>query len=220
MKTQSAILSLIVSAGLLAPFGSFAQPVTVQVDEGNFVNTISILYEESNILAGRVFGSDPADLTFFILNETAATNGFGIVDIHLEWSATSPFAPGVAQTFNFNIYDPTNEGGGLSDTLSLTLTGITPAGADLDNMSLDLFFRSDSLSETSLLLPLAGGIAIIENGFFQPVDAFLPSDFVLDPNSPLSVSFRSDVVPEPGAFQLGLLGLVALPFLRRLCVKL
>jgi len=215
----SAISIFMVSASLLAPLGSFAQPVTVQVDEGNFANTNSILYEEANVLAGRVLGSDPADLTINTFNETATTNGLGMVDIHLEWSATSPFASGTAQTFNFNIYDPTNEGGGLSDTLSLTLTGIPQAGADPDNMSLDLSFRSESLSGASALSPLAGGMAMTENGFFQSVDAFLPSDFVTDPTSPLSVSFRSDVVPEPGAFQLGLMGLVALPCLRRLRVK-
>ncbi len=220
MKTQSALLlAAIFSASLAAPLGTFAAPLGVLVDEGGFVNTNQVLYEEANNIAVQTFGFDTVDTTIFIVNETTATNGFGIADVHSDWFATTPYASGAAQTFNFNIYDPANEGGSLSDTLSITLTGITPVGTDPDNMSMDFHFRSDNLSGSNLLPALLGGIGITENGFFQSVNAFLPSQFTADVNNPFSVAFRSDVVPEPSAMELGLLSLLSLPFVRRLAGK-
>jgi len=220
MKTQSALLlTAIFSVSLAAPLGTFAAPVGILVDEGGFINTNQVLYEDANNIAVQTFGFDAPDTTVFIANETTATNGFGIADVHTDWFATTPYASGAAQTFNFNIYDPANEGGALSDTLSITLTGITPAGTDPDNMSMDFHFRSDNLSGGNFLPALLGAIAITENGLFQSVNAFLPVQFVADPNNPFSAGFRSDVVPEPNALELGLLSLLSLPFFRRLVGK-
>ena len=186
MKTKSTLLlAAIISASLASPLGAGAAPVGILIDEGGFVNTNQVLYEEANNIAAQTFGFDAPDTTIYTVNETAATNGFGIVDIHSDWTATTPYAPGAVQTFNFNIFDPANEGGLLSDTLSMTLTGISPVGGDADNMSIDFHFRTENLGGGNYLPALLGGVAITENGLFQSVNAFLPSQFVADPNNPL-----------------------------------
>jgi hypothetical protein len=214
MKTQVALLSTaIFSASLIAPMGAAA--ATFQIDEGNFQIPLNqVLYAEANTIGINAFGFDPATLNIHSTNETIT--GFMVGDAHAEWIALNPFGNGVSQVFNFNVFEPANEGGNsvLSDTLSITLTGQTPTTSDANNMSLDLHFRSGNLSDNPVLPPLSGGISLGENGVFQLVDPFLPAQLVDDPINPLSVGFRSDVIPEPGMWQIGLLG-VLMPFVLR-----
>jgi len=208
-----------VCAGVLIPCGGFA--ANLQIDEGNFqFPANSVLLSEANNIGIHALGFDPATLNIHTANETTSSNGFMIGDVHAEWIAGNPFGNGVSQVFNFNIFEPAAEGGNsvLSDTLSITLTGQLPTANDLNNMSMDLHFRSGSLDETVLLPPLSGALSLTENGFFQFVDPSLPGQLVSDPNNPLSVSFRSDV-PEPGTLQLGLLALLTLPLFNRSRVR-
>jgi|GEM_PF-6755292 len=214
MKAKLLVLPVaILGACVMIPCGAFA--ATIQIDEGNFLTpTNQVLQDEANNIGINAFGVDPATLNIHTTNESST--GFMIGDIHAEWIAANPFGNGVAQIFNFNIFESPSEGGSnvLSDTLSLTLTGQTPSTSDLNNMSMDLHFRSGNLTDNPLLPPLAGGIALTETGFFQFVDPLLPGQLVTDPNNPLSISFRSDI-PEPGAYQIGLLALLTLPVVRR-----
>ena len=165
-------------------------------------------------MAVRALGFATNNFSATVANETATA--FGSADVFGEWIATTPFANGQVQVFNFNIFDPAYEGGGLSDTLSIVLSGRQPTVLDPNNMTINFSFRSDNLSGTPALGALFGGISITESGYFQSVNAFLPAQFVGDVAAPLTVSFRSDVVPEPSAIQFGLLSLASLPFLLRL----
>jgi hypothetical protein len=201
MKNKSILLSIaILSASLLAQTGAFAS--NILIDESNFqVPTNQVLVGEWNAHGAQATGFDPASLTIVTANETLAA--LGVVDIHAEWVSPAPFTLGQAQTYRFNIWDgvisgvPTN----LSDTIVLTLTGQT---ANPNNMTIDLSFRSDNLAENGLT-PISGAIDIIEDGTFQPLDPWLPSQLTL-----LNVSFRSDVVPEPSSLALLALGALSL----------
>jgi PEP-CTERM motif len=200
MKNRSALLSIaILSASLLVQTGAFA--ANILIDESNFqVPTNQVLVGEWNALGAQATGFAPASLTIVTANETLAA--LGVVDIHGEWVAPAPFANGQAQTYRFNIWDdviggvPTN----LSDTLILTLTG---QQANPNNMTIDLSFRSDNLAENGLT-PMSGAIDIIEDGTFQPLDTWLPSQLTL-----LNVSFRSDI-PEPSSLALLAVGALSL----------
>jgi hypothetical protein len=205
MKNKSVLLSIaILSASLLAQTGAFAS--NILIDESNFqVPTNQVLYEEWNALGAQATGFDPASLTIVTANETLAA--LGVVNIHGEWVGLNPFADGQVQTYRFNIWDPANEGGGLSDTIVLTLTGQQP---NPNSMTIDLHFRSDNLAGNGLT-PISGAIDITEDGTFQSLDPWLPSQLVL-----LSVSFRSDVmVPEPSSLALLALGALSLVYASR-----
>ena len=200
MKNRSALLSTaVLSASLLAQTGAFA--ASIRVDEANFlVPDNQVLTEEWNNLGAQALGFDPTSLTVFASNETLTQ--LGVVNIHGAWVSPNPLGNGQSQSYAFNIWDPANEGGALSDTLFLTLTGQT---ANPNNMTVDLSFRSDNLAGNGLT-PISGAIDITENGLFQSLDTWLPSQLTL-----LSVSFRSDV-PEPSSLALlavGALGLLS-----------
>lgn len=127
----------------------------------------------------------------------------GAADIHFEFMSADPNRPlpGSSYILNYNIFGPHPEG--MSDTLSISVTGHTSTGAaDFNNVSVDMHFRSDSKDEIPppVLLNAAN---IIETGAYQVVGSGL---------SDLKVEFRSDVseVPVPAAAWLlgsGLLGL-------------
>ena len=204
MKNKSILLSIaILSASLLAQIGAFAQtnPATIRIDESNFqVPTNQVLYEEWNTLGAQAIGFDPTSLTITVNNETLSA--LGVVNIHGAWISPAPLGNGQEQNYNFNIWDPANEGGGLSDTLGITLTGQT---ANPNNMTIDLSFRSDNLAGGGLS-PISGAIDITEDGTFQSLDTWLPSQL-----TSLSVSFRSDVmIPEPSSLALLALGALSL----------
>ena len=203
MKNKSVWLSsAILSASLLAQTGAFAQtsPALIRIDESNFqVPDNQQLIEEWNVLGAQATGFDSSSLTIFASNETLTQ--LGVVNIHGAWVSPNPLGNGQAQSYGFNIWDPPIEGGALSDTLLITLTGQT---ANPNNMTVDLSFRSDNLAGNGLS-PISGAIDITENGYFQSVDAWLPSQLTL-----LSVSFRSDVIPEPSSLALLAVGALSL----------
>jgi hypothetical protein len=203
MKNKSVWLSsAILSASLLAPIGAFA--ANIQIDESNFqVPTNQVLIGgEWNALGAHATGFDPASLTITVANETLTA--LGVVDIHGEWVSLNPFGNGQTQTYRFNFWD--HEIGGvmtdISDTLLITLTG---QQGNPNNMGIDLSFRSDNLEPAGNgLTPLSGATDILEDGTFQSLDAWLPSQL-----TQLNVSIRSEV-PEPSSLALLAVGALSL----------
>jgi hypothetical protein len=93
--------------------------------------------------------------------------GDGLFDFHGHWVAPTPLLPGASQTINFNMNNPADDGPVCcSDTLSITLTGITPVLGDPANMSIDLHFRS-GFPEGHQVTSLVNGTLSAENVFFQ-----------------------------------------------------
>lgn len=158
-------------------------------------------------------GTDVPGALVQITNE--AVGVYGGADLHFEFMSLDPNRPepGTAIISNYNIFSPLplnySVAGPfqqrLSDTLSITITGHTNVGGpnDLNNVSVDLHFRSDSGDE----IPppaLVNAFNILETGQYQVVNSGLGD---------LIVEFRSDVseVPVPAAAWLlgsGLLGLL------------
>jgi hypothetical protein len=130
-------------------------------------------------------------------------------DAHFEYiSSTTPVPQaGSTSTTNYNIFEPTLPLT-LSDTLNIAITWRQPTTDDLNNVIVDIHFRSDSLDG---ILPalLTDAFSIVETGQAQTVDTvFGVSD--------LTVQFQSDVeaTPLPAALPLfasggGLLGLLS-----------
>lgn len=141
--------------------------------------------------------TDPTVPTESIDITQEAVGVLGDVSIHYEYISTDPNipGPGATATFNVNLLEP---GGGISDTLGITLTGhVTPTS----NVSVDLSFLSDSLDEIppAALLPGTlnpGGLNVLETGDFQTFSVL----------SDLTVNVRSDVEPAPEPASLALLG--------------
>ena len=91
--------AVMLTAGFLSSSGAFAQ--SIQVDEYNFLFPTNQLNEEANALAVRALGFATNNFSATVANETATA--FGSADVFGEWIATTPFANGQVQVFNFNI---------------------------------------------------------------------------------------------------------------------
>lgn len=167
-------------------------------------------------LADTIYaGTDVPGALVQITNE--AVGILGGADFHFEYLSNDPNRPepGMAFITNYNIFSPLPINYNLygpaspfmqrvSDTLSITVSGHAHVGgpSDLNNVSVDIHFRSDSGDE----IPppaLVNAFDIFETGHYQAVNSGL---------SDLIVEFRSDVseVPVPAAAWLlgsGLLGL-------------
>lgn len=154
--------------------------------------TVTINDLTDNVTA-TALGFDPDELMI--------GQGSEFWDLHGDFMSTSAPPVGVSVTVNINFLDPASEGGGLSDTLNMVFTGMMPIAGDLDNVSLDLHFRS---GPDAMWLPNA--YSILETGQLQDISAFVvasggPADF--------SVAVASEVTPEPGSLMLlgsGVLG--------------
>ena len=111
------------------------------------------------------------------------------LDLHASYLSNSAPPVGVSRVVNFNLFDPASEGGGLSDTLNIVFTGETPIPGDMNNVSVDLHFRSGSYAVT-----LPSAVDISETGTWQNLSGYVasgggPQDF--------TISVASAVVPEP-----------------------
>ena len=152
-------------------------------------------------VTGTAVGFDP--------NSLFVRAGLEAWDMHGEWISVNPPPVGVSIVVNINFLEPYNDGGSpvgsLSDALNMVFTGIASFPGDLDNVSLDLHFRSN---------PYAIGCRMPtrfnENGLFQDM-----SPFIVASGSPtdITVVVASDV-PEPrrpllmGSGSLGLAGVL------------
>lgn len=130
---------------------------------------------------------------------TETSTHLGMADSGFEFFSATPLLPGQVSILSYNIMDP-GPAGQISDTLSITLTGHTPAFLGDDNMSADIHFRSDGVN--GLLPPsLFNGNAVLELSQWQSV----PSG-----NGDLTVRFAS--APDAGGtlalFGLGILAMM------------
>jgi hypothetical protein len=140
-------------------------------------------------------GFDPATLSITTVPEDGSLHG--------EYVSTTPPPVGTVTVLNFNLSEFT--GGPISDVLSVTLTGRNPSSSDLNNVSVDLNFRSDG--EGGPVIDPLPRVFLVETGAFQDLsDAIVslggPSDFHV------SVASDAPEVPEPASLMLVGTGLV------------
>ena len=210
-------LSALASFGLLAPGHAIAGPapagsVFFTIDDagltsGNPNNIFASLAAgayitptSSGITSGNFAGGP-----IVIVNESLST--LGSVDDTFNYADPTPLSLGASVTVNFNIFE-TNSGP-LSDTLSITLTGISSFG---QNTQVSLHFLSDN--DLLPLSPLANAISITETGAYQELSVASTG------LTAFHLRFASDVepVPLPSAVWSGLAllaGLGAMHFVRR-----
>lgn len=144
------------------------------------------------------------------------TGILGTADAQFDYVSSDPsLASGQSVTYNYNVYGPFTTI--LRDTLSITVTGITPTGGNASNVSVDAVFTTVSLNG-GYPAPLVGGVAITEDqSLLQPTG--MPDgtyQYVDSPLTDLTVGFNA--APEPVFFPLvglGMAGIVAYRFRRR-----
>jgi hypothetical protein len=175
------------AACLLVPALAAAAPVTITINDlgdGNPLTTVS--------------GFDPTSL-----NTQTNLEAF---DLHGEYLSGLNLANGTTVSVNFNFTErPFEVGALISDTLNIVFTGHAPTGGDLNSISVDMHFRSDTdpLGAT----PLTNAISLAETGAMQNLTSMItqvggPEDF--------NISVASDVVPEPTTWGLVLIGATGL----------
>jgi hypothetical protein len=164
-----------------------------------------------NLGSGYISESNPWNVSgpfgsgaSFVVNKEVVggpgVGSLGAMDAHFEYVSSTPIAPGLVVVNNFNILDSS---GLLSDTLSITLSGHTPGGGDLNNISVDLHFRSENGGGINLPALSGNPTSITEiAGSYQDVSAQIASSGVAD----LHVQFAS-AVPEPSTY--GILAVAA-----------
>ena len=136
-------------------------------------------------------------------------------DLHVEYLSALNLANGQSLSVNFNFTEPPSDAaehaaGWISDTLNLVFTGHTPTTGDVNNISVDMHFRSDS--DTTAATALVNAISLAETGLMQNLTTQIsgaggPSDF--------NISIQSETVPEPATFGMIGAGLAGLALLRR-----
>ncbi len=128
-------------------------------------------------------------------------------DLHGEYLSTMLIPNGTSISVNFDFLELLGgpETGLISDTLNIVFTGHTPVTGDVNNLSVDMHFRSDT--DPFGLPGLSNAITITETGNFQSLTNMIqqaggPSDF--------GISVASGAVPEPSAFNLMCIGGIAI----------
>jgi hypothetical protein len=190
-------------AGPVMAWVAISEPETntqfASLSDSNFIPTTN------PATLGGAFASQ-AGTSISIINEGVGV--LGAVDMHFEYSDSTPLASGTFATVNFNFFAGTT----LSDTLGMAFTGQTPTTGDPNNMSVDLHWRSDSAD--GLLpptLPNAHNLNEIPWATGNPASELFPfihSDTGLSGTHVVVNSVSS--VPEPSSvvmMGLGVLGL-------------
>ena len=190
------ILAASIAALLLQPLAATAGTLFFDDLTDNITVTLSADIASRPggfIINGTTFAPTPSAFTFTVSGEVAAV------------TYSSP--PGAFSGSNFphaNILEPGPEGtvNALSDTIQSTAS-FTPT----------VTFTSDTEGGAPLQ-PIPGSISIVEDGTIQtypvPLTWGTPSGNIVD-----TFQFRSDAVPEPGAFVLSLVGLAGVAARRR-----
>jgi hypothetical protein len=212
-------LPAVAAAGLLSVGGVGAAINQVDIDEGGFDGwalgqSASQLLEppDANQPAARFSVGGTFDPTFAAgLRPESALESMLIAGT-VSFQVAGPVAVNSVAQRNFNIFEPTTEGGGLSDTLSVFFIGLPG-----NRVQVFFSFSSDSI-EGGDLAPFPGGFALVETGRNDSLNALSPGwlpgaadGFNITP-AEFDIQYRSDVlVPEPSAlgFSVLTLGLVA-----------
>lgn len=181
---------------LLAP-AVVSAGVILGIDDGRMFDAVT---EDPAVYPVGVapYGFDPASLS--IQSGPQHPEEF---DLHGEYNSNGWAVNGVSVVVNFNFFEETPLQNELSDTLNIVFSGHTPVAGDLNDVSVDLHFRSDS-DPAGGLTALANAISIFEVPGFMQLDQFIiaaggPTNF--------SLAVRS---PEPSTFVMLSLGIVSL----------
>jgi hypothetical protein len=181
------------------------------------LSTAGIIFsiDDRNVVAlGLVgtspYGFDPTSLNVQINN--TATEG---VDVHGEYISLLNLANGQTLSVNFNFLEAPGDpqAGLISDTLNIAFTGHTPIAGDLNNMSVDLHFRSDA--EPNTLPTLTNPIVLTETGGFQNLQSLIAQNTGV---TDFNISVASGEVPEPATLTFFLIGIAGV-YLGRLKVR-
>jgi len=186
----------VMALGMILPNVASAQalatnpgPVWVSVndDSANLVASINAPGGVGGVAGGYAAEGNPVNITGVagatgpITNEIpgsiALGGSLGSFDAHFEYLSNTAPAPGNTVSVNFNIYGAEDSMGAdsttPSDTVNVVFTGHTPGAGDLNNVSVDMHFRSDN--ENGIALPaLTGGTALFT--LTEPSAPGLPID--------------------------------------------
>jgi hypothetical protein len=144
MKSRLLLLTGIVALAFVGPISASAATVNIFDFSSN---------EDDPSGNATGFATDSGVLMPQITKEAAGQ--VGVFTVSGPYRSTNPLAPGVSQTFNFNMAEPGAPC--CSDTLSIVLTG---RAADTANMFAFVDFRSGSAGVfEGLVDPLQNGVA-------------------------------------------------------------
>ncbi len=164
MKSPNQNTCLAAFVACLAP--TIASAALIEIDESNFIGwtpgaahqTAATIYEEElNLPAVRSLGANilgaPAPTILHLSPEGPLTPMDIEYNLHLSTANLGGIGNGNVFGRKFNIYDPLAEGGALSDTLTVTFTGLP--GNEVD---VNLHFFSNP--EPGLISPLTGTLGV------------------------------------------------------------